>query len=147
MRKTGWRLVPVQCSPWLARLGDRAVGACLAVASAPLPYRGITSQWPEVLSRSQPDSTTTTLIKDRYRHCKPILTLASDQLLTAYGIDPALPDGQPDPGVITMADPSTAADPFVAAIAKHRHSHTKPLRRACETRRGSTDHHEERRRG
>ena len=33
----------------------------------------------------------------------------------------ALPDGQPDPGVITTADVSKAADRFIAAIAKHRH--------------------------
>ena len=55
-------------------------------------------------------------------NCKPILAVgASEQLLTACGIDPALPDGQPDPGVITTTDASTATDAFVAAIAKHRH--------------------------
>jgi catalase len=46
---------------------------------------------------------------------------AADQLLTACGIDLALPDGQPDPGLIAAADASTASDRFVAAIAKHRH--------------------------
>jgi hypothetical protein len=41
--------------------------------------------------------------------------------LAACGIEPALPDGQSDPGVITTTDARTATDAFVAAIAKHRH--------------------------
>jgi hypothetical protein len=55
-------------------------------------------------------------------HCKPILAVgAGDQLLTACGIAIALPNGQPDPGVITTPDACTASDGFIAAIAKHRH--------------------------
>jgi uncharacterized membrane protein len=39
-----------------------AVGACLAVSSAPLLYRGITGRWPSVLNgHLQPDSTKTAL--------------------------------------------------------------------------------------
>jgi catalase len=61
-------------------------------------------------------------IKDQYRHCKPILALGeSDQLLAACGIDATLPTGQPDPGLIVAADPATATDAFIAAIARHRH--------------------------
>jgi catalase len=68
------------------------------------------------------DGRTLEFIKDQYRHCKPILAVgASNALLAACGIDPALPDGQPDPGVIITTDASTATDAFVAAIAKHRH--------------------------
>jgi len=68
------------------------------------------------------DGHTLEFIKDQYRHCKPILALgASDQLLGACGIDRMLPDGKPDPGLLTSSDPATAADEFVAAIAKHRH--------------------------
>jgi catalase len=68
------------------------------------------------------DGRTLEFIKDQYRHCKPILAVgASDQLLTACGIDTALPNGQPDPGVITSSDASAASDGFIAAIAKHRH--------------------------
>jgi catalase len=68
------------------------------------------------------DGRTLEFIKDQYRHCKPILAVgASDQLLTACGIDAALPNGQRDPGVITTSDASTASDGFIAAIAKHRH--------------------------
>ena len=33
------------------------VDACLAVASAPMLYRGITGRWPDVLNRSQHGST------------------------------------------------------------------------------------------
>ena len=39
----------------------------------------------------------------------------------ACGIDTALPDGQPDPGLIIASDTSAGSDDFVAAIAKHRH--------------------------
>ena len=61
-------------------------------------------------------------IKDQYRHCKPILAVGSgDRLLTACGIDTALPNGQVDPGVIRTPDASKASDRFIAAIAKHRH--------------------------
>jgi uncharacterized membrane protein len=39
-----------------------AIGACLAVSSAPLLYRGLTGRWPDVLNGYlQPDSTTTAL--------------------------------------------------------------------------------------
>ena len=76
----------------------------------------------EAINALRADGRTLEFIKDQYRHCKPILAVgASEQLLTACGIDTALPDGQPDPGVITTADASTATDGFIAAIAKHRH--------------------------
>jgi catalase len=68
------------------------------------------------------DGRTLEFIKDQYRHCKPILALGeSSQLLEACGIDTALPDGQPDPGLLVAADAATATDDFVAAIARHRH--------------------------
>ena len=77
---------------------------------------------PEAIGALRADGRTLEFIKDQYRHCKPILAVgASEQLLTACGIDPSLPDGQPDPGVITTADAGTATEGFVAAIAKHRH--------------------------
>ena len=76
----------------------------------------------EAIAALRADGRTLEFIKDQYRHCKPILALgASDQLLTACGIEPALPDGQPDPGVIRTPDASRASDGFIAAIAKHRH--------------------------
>jgi catalase len=68
------------------------------------------------------DARTLEFIKDQYRHCKPILAVgASNQLLTACGIETALPNGRPDPGVIATSDATTASDAFIAAIAKHRH--------------------------
>ena len=61
-------------------------------------------------------------IKDQYRHCKPILVLGSSkQLLEACGMDPQLPDGQSDSGLLVGSDPKPMTDDFVAAIAKHRH--------------------------
>jgi catalase len=68
------------------------------------------------------DGRTLEFIKDQYRHCKPILALGeSTELLTACGIEPTLPGGQSDPGLIIAEGAARAADAFVAAIAKHRH--------------------------
>jgi catalase len=76
----------------------------------------------EAINALRADGRTLEFIKDQYRHCKPILAVgASDQLLTACGIELALPNGQPDPGVIPTSDASTAGDGFISAIAKHRH--------------------------
>jgi catalase len=76
----------------------------------------------EAITALRADGRTLEFIKDQYRHCKPILAVgASAQLLTACGIETALPDGQPDPGVITTSNASSASDAFIAAISKHRH--------------------------
>ena len=48
-----------------------AVGACLAVSSAPLLYRGITGRWPDVLNGdTQRDSTQTALSGNRGVHVR-----------------------------------------------------------------------------
>jgi catalase len=76
----------------------------------------------EAIDALRADGRTLEFIKDQYRHCKPILAIgASDQLLADCGIDGALPDGQPDPGVIRATDASATTDQFIAAIARHRH--------------------------
>jgi catalase len=76
----------------------------------------------EAVEALRADGRTLEFIKDQYRHCKPILAVgASDQLLTACGIDTGLPSGRPDPGVITALDARAASDGFIAAIAAHRH--------------------------
>jgi len=69
------------------------------------------------------DGRTLEFIKDQYRHCKPILSIgASDQLLTACGIDATPPNGQPDRGLIVTSDAgSESVAGFIEAIAKHRH--------------------------
>ena len=68
------------------------------------------------------DGRTIEFIKDQYRHCKPILALGEgEQLLRACGIDGTLPNGQPDPGLLVVADTGAGLDDFVAAIATHRH--------------------------
>jgi catalase len=70
----------------------------------------------------QADGRAQQFVRDQYRHCKPLLALgAGHLLLTAAGVSPALPDGQPDPGVLVSDDPAAVADDFVAAIARHRH--------------------------
>ena len=52
------------------------VGTCLAVASAPLLYRGITGRWPDVLNgHAQPDSTTSDLSGDRGVHVRESIRL------------------------------------------------------------------------
>jgi len=76
----------------------------------------------EAIKALRADGRTLEFIKDQYRHCKPILALgAGAQLLKACGIDPALPNGKPDPGVLAVSNARTAGDDFMSAIAKHRH--------------------------
>jgi catalase len=76
----------------------------------------------EAVNTLRGDGHTLEFIKDQYRHCKPILALgASQQLLTACGIDPLMPNGQADSGLLVDADGPAAADAFVDALAKHRH--------------------------
>jgi catalase len=76
----------------------------------------------EAVRALRADGRTLEFIKDQYRHCKPILALgAGAQLLDACAIEAALPDGQPDPGLIIASQGRAATDDFVAAIARHRH--------------------------
>jgi catalase len=42
-------------------------------------------------------------------------------LLQACGVEQKLPNGQADSGVLVASDAVSAADDFVAAMAKHRH--------------------------
>ncbi len=63
-------------------------------------------------------------LKDQYRHCKTILLLGdAKRLVEKAGIPQTLPSGKPDPGLLVLAgnDAATAAQAFVAALAKHRH--------------------------
>ena len=63
-------------------------------------------------------------LKDQYRHAKPILALgAGCDLVENAGVPAALPNGEPDPGLVLLRK-GTSADAlprFVKAIAKHRH--------------------------
>ena len=52
-----------------------AGGACLAVASAPLLYRGITGRWPNIANGSQADSTRTALSGNRGVHVRESIRL------------------------------------------------------------------------
>jgi catalase len=76
----------------------------------------------EAISALRADGRTLEFIRDQYRHGKPILAVGpGKRLLDACGIDPLLPDGQPDSGLIIASETRAGADDFVAAIAKHRH--------------------------
>ena len=71
------------------------------------------------------DGNTLAFVQDQYRHCKPLLFLgASHALMGLAGISAALPNGDPDPGLVTSAsedDVANATANFIAAIAAHRH--------------------------
>jgi len=76
----------------------------------------------EAVSALRADGRTLEFIKDQYRHCKPILALgAATQLLNDCGIGAALPNGQPDSGLVIANGNGAGTDDFVAALAKHRH--------------------------
>ena len=62
-------------------------------------------------------------LKLQHRHLKPMLALGCGAaVLQAAGIPVALPDGQPDPGVIVAGggDVEAALASFHAALAQHR---------------------------
>jgi len=62
-------------------------------------------------------------VRDAYRHDKPLLALgAGREVLAAAGLPAALPNGEPDPGLI-LADPedlAAALAAFEAVLAGHR---------------------------
>jgi len=59
-------------------------------------------------------------VKDQYRHCKTILAQGRGvHVLEAAGIAPSLATGERDPGIIIVD--SDGSDPFIAALARHRH--------------------------
>jgi catalase len=70
-----------------------------------------------------PNRHTLDFVKDQYRHCKSILAIgASSALLDKAGIQPQLPNGNDDPGILRAASGDAVdADAFIAAIGKHRH--------------------------
>lgn len=77
----------------------------------------------EAIENLARDGHTLEFLKDQYRHCKTILALgAASMLVEKAGINPQLPTGAEDPGLI-MAASSEALDPqiFIAAVAQHRH--------------------------
>jgi catalase len=63
------------------------------------------------------------LVKDQYRHCKPILALGSGAAFVEAGAIPAaLPSGEPDPGLVIDRQTTGKALPlFLNALAKRRH--------------------------
>jgi catalase len=98
------------------------VDVSLEAAPAVLYDALVLPDGPDAVNTLGSDGRTLEFIKDQYRHCKPILASgAGAQLLDACGIDTALPNGQPDSGVLVGADAGEMSDAFVTSIAKHRH--------------------------
>jgi catalase len=98
------------------------VDVSLEAAPAVLYDALVLPSGPAAVAALRSDGRTLEFIKDQYRHCKPILALGDGaELLQACRIDPTLPGGQADPGVLVTDDAATMIDDFVAAIAKHRH--------------------------
>jgi catalase len=62
-------------------------------------------------------------LAEQYRHGKTLLALgAAAALLTKAGVASTLPDGAPDPGVLTdITDAGQATTRFIEALARHRH--------------------------
>ena len=71
------------------------------------------------------DGHTGEFLKDQYRHGKPVLTVgAAIAMLSLFDIPSALPNGDPDPGLIRATgneDLSHAIEAFIAAMRAHRH--------------------------
>ncbi len=61
-------------------------------------------------------------VRLQYRHCKPILSIASDALLSEAGIPATLPDGSVDPALIVEKDEcqTTSLEQFKKALEGHR---------------------------
>ena len=78
---------------------------------------------PDAVAALASDAHTLEFIKDQYRHGKTLLVERDSlALLRLAGIEPILPDGSDDPGIVVADDSgSEAIESFMAAMAKHRH--------------------------
>ena len=122
-RTKSWKARRHAYANWNLAAGDAIeIDVSLEAAPAVLYDALVLPDGADAVKALLADGRTLEFVKDQYRHCKPILVMgASDQLLEACGIRAVLPDGQPDPGLILASKTRTAADGFIAAIAKHRH--------------------------
>ena len=78
---------------------------------------------PDAVAALASDAHTLEFIKDQYRHGKTLLVERDSlALLRLAGIEPILPNGSDDPGIVVADDSgSEAIESFMAAMAKHRH--------------------------
>ena len=70
------------------------------------------------------DAHTMEFIRNQYRHCKTILVMGNSKALIAMADLPeAMPNGEPDPGILFSADgkDKKAFQSFIQAIGQHRH--------------------------
>ncbi len=71
------------------------------------------------------DGHTGEFMRNQYRHCKTIMTIGEAAgLLGMFDIPTTLPDGDPDPGLISASgseELDAAIDSFIAALGAHKH--------------------------
>jgi catalase len=117
------RVVAPSLGTVTAEVGDDlAVDASLETSPSVLYDAVIVADGDASARALQADGRAQQFVRDQYRHCKPMLALGAGSLLfIASGVAATLPNGEADPGVLVADDGSTAADDFIAALAKHRH--------------------------
>ena len=106
-RLFAWRLVPAALAASSAFVG------CARTEKPPEPS-------PEPVVRVEADTSRFLRLKVEPPGAARVW-MQSVAVAPAEGIDAALPNGQPDPGVITTSDASTASEEFIAAVATRRH--------------------------
>ena len=78
------------------------------------------------VERLAADGHTGEFIKNQYRHCKTIMTVgASITLLGMFDVPDRMPNGDPDPGIISTTgneNLSASIQAFIAAIGAHKHT-------------------------
>ncbi|MDQ3069687.1 MAG: catalase [Acidobacteriota bacterium] len=101
---------------------DIDVDVTMAAAPAVLFDALVLPDGKDAVQKLAADGRTLEFLKDQYRHCKPILVLgAASALLEKAGIPTALPTGQADPGLLIAGAGKAPIEPFLKALAKHRH--------------------------
>jgi catalase len=118
------RFVSTRLGP-VALAGGDTVEADVSLEAAPsvLYDAVVVAGGQSAVKTLRTDGRTVEFLKDQYRHCKPILAFEpAEGLLEACGIDPLLPTGEADPGVIVVAgDRRDVVEDFIGALARHRH--------------------------
>jgi catalase len=102
--------------------GEREIDVDAPIDAAPsVLHDAVVIAGGEAAALLMADGRALEFVKDQYRHCKTILAIeAGERVLEACGIDPRLPDGGADPGII-IGNAGESTEAFMAAVAKHRH--------------------------
>jgi catalase len=109
----------------LRSISDKPLDVEVTVAATPsVLYDGVVVAHGEAsVAALARDGRVLEFLRDQYRHDKPFLVLGAGRQLVAHaGIPAALPNGEPDPGLL-VADPgglAAALAAFKGALARHR---------------------------